>query len=301
MPTLGDPFERLVAQIQARIDPTANVTHSEFLVDRLGQRRQFDVVIRGQFAGQAMLGVIECKDLNRKVGTPGVDAFHTKAQDINANFKVIASRRGFTKPALHKAQHYGIRAISLLDPDALNHSFAIGDWWTAKVLRWSRMHIKAHPADPSQPEPDVPPERLLVRNGRILDWFTNYLLREGHKENTLGWVINFQLVFDPPIHVSHAPGQTLLCKAISFHAERECREYERYVPLSAEAFVDWHSQSATIPANTKVLMQAVPGDFREWTPRDPKKRRDSCFLPVSIEAHEHQFEPVKDAPDLESM
>ena len=118
MPTPGDSFERLVAQIQARVDPAANVAHNEFLVDRLRQRRQFDVVIRGQFAGQAMLGVIECKNLNRKVGTPEVDAFHTKAQDINANFKVIASRRGFTRHALHKAAHYGIRAISLLDPEA---------------------------------------------------------------------------------------------------------------------------------------------------------------------------------------
>ena len=301
MPTSGDSFERLVAQIQARVDPAANVAHNQFLVDRLRQRRQFDVVIRGQFAGQTMLGVIECKDLKRRVGTPQVDAFHTKAQDINANFKVIASRRGFTRPALEKAAHYGIRAISLLDPEALNHSFAIGDWWTAKVFRWNRIHVRAHPADATQPEPDVPPEQFVVSGGRVLDWFTNYLLREGHADKALGGAINLQLTFDPPIRVSPAPDRTLLCKAMSFHAERECREYERYVPLSAEAFVDWHSMSATIPASTQVLMPAVPADFREGTPRDPTKKRDSYFLPVFIVAHEHQFEQIPDAPDLEAM
>ncbi|TXT41084.1 MAG: hypothetical protein FD135_665, partial [Comamonadaceae bacterium] len=161
--------------------------------------------------------------------------------------------------------------------------------------------IQAHPADPSQPEPNVPPEQLLVGRGRVLDWFTNYLLRERHRENTTGWVINFQMVFDPPIQVSHAPGQMQLCRAISFHAERECREYERFVPLSGEAFVDWHTKSATIPANTQIDMQTVPGDFRDWAVRDPSKTRESSIFAVAFEAHEHQFEHVSDAPDLEAM
>lgn len=55
------------------------------LVDRHGCRRQCDVIIKGNFAGQQLLGIVECKD--RKLGTPEVDAFVTKARDINANFK----------------------------------------------------------------------------------------------------------------------------------------------------------------------------------------------------------------------
>ena len=91
------------------------------------------------------------------------------------------------------------------------------------------------------------------------------------------------------------------CRAISFYAERECIEYERFVPLSAEAFVDWHSNSVTIPANTTVRMDAVPMDFREWPLRDANRIRESRFLPVLLEAHEHQFEHVSSAPDLEAM
>ena len=79
----GIAFEKVVAGIQAQIDPTSSVTHNETLTDRLGHSRQFDVVIRGSFAGQQMLGVIECKDLKRRVGNPEVDAFITKANEIN--------------------------------------------------------------------------------------------------------------------------------------------------------------------------------------------------------------------------
>jgi hypothetical protein len=301
MPSIGEPFERLVAQIQARIDPNSIVTHNEFLIDRLGQRRQFDVTIRGQFAGQNMLGVIECKDLSRKVGTPEIDAFHTKAQDINANFRVIASRRGFTGPALHKSKHYGIRLVTLLDPEVFDQEFAFGDWWLARLYRWKNISIQALPVGHDLPMQDVPPDELLTNGGRVLDWFTNYLVRTGHKDKTSGWAVAFQLVFDPAIELNVAAESKVDCQSISFYAERECLEYERFVPLTADAFVDWHSNTATIPANTQVLMQAVPTNFREWSPRDPSKTRESCFLPITIEAHEHQFDHVPTAPDLESL
>lgn len=301
MPNPGDPFEKLVAEIQARVDPNATVTHNEFLIDRLQQRRQFDVVIRGQFAGRSMLGVIECKDLKGKVGTPEVDAFHTKAQDVNANFKIIASRRGFSKPALVKAQHYGIGAVSLLDPTFLD-GLEFGDWWTAKVFRWKAIHIQAHPADPHVPEPQVAPNQLLVNGGRVIDWFTNHLLKEGPKDESTGWVVNFQLVFEPPIPVVCEPeAKALLCKAISFHAERECLEYERFVPLAAEALVDWHAKKATIPPNTTVRTQDVPMDFHGWDRRKPGVTRTSCLMPVAIQAHEHQFDFIPSAPDLDAL
>ncbi len=300
MPTPGESFEKLVAQIQARIDPASEVTHNEFIVDRLNQRRQFDVVIRGNFAGQKMLGVIECKDHGRKVGTPEIDAFNTKAQDINANFKVIASKRGFTEPALHKARHYGIRLVSLLEPDVLEREFALGDWWSAKLLRWNRLSIQAYPDDQSGQCLEAPPQDLQINGGRILDWFTNYLLREGHKDCSVGWVVGFQLEFDHPIPIS-TPSATALCKVISFRAERQCLEFERFVPVSADAFVDWHARSATIPPSTMVTMGSVPIDFREWSPKDTNKKRVPCFIEMCFEAHENQFEYVENAPDLEHM
>ena len=50
-------FEKAVAAIQAQIDPTSSVSHNERIVDRMGHARQFDIVIKGSFAGQTMLGM----------------------------------------------------------------------------------------------------------------------------------------------------------------------------------------------------------------------------------------------------
>jgi len=110
----GIEFEKIVTDIQQRFDLNSTVMHNQILVDRLGHKRQFDVVIKGNYAGQELLGVIECKDLKKKIGTPEVDAFNTKSSDVNANFKILVSRKGFSKTALEKASHYGIQALSLL-------------------------------------------------------------------------------------------------------------------------------------------------------------------------------------------
>ena len=58
----GVKLERIVSKIQQMMDPRSTVTHNELLKDRVGNKRQYDVIIRGRFGGQPVLGVIECKD-----------------------------------------------------------------------------------------------------------------------------------------------------------------------------------------------------------------------------------------------
>lgn len=135
----GISFEKVVEELQGQLDPNSKVTHNEWLIDRLGNRRQFDVVIRGKFAGQDLLGVIECKDLNKKVGTPEIDAFITKANNLNANFKIIVSKRGFTKPGIKEALDFGVQTLSLLKEDYPKFKLAIGNYWFADIYRWNNI------------------------------------------------------------------------------------------------------------------------------------------------------------------
>lgn len=172
----GISFEKAVALVQAQIDPAATVTHNEVIVDRLGHARQFDVVIRGSFAGQALLGVIECKDLKRKVGSQEIDAFVTKSQDVNANIRLFMSRRGFTRPALEKCAHYGIQPLSLLGHNTPDLKIFLGTRWEAHQVRWGQMAVTLRFVD----EPLTPicfdAEALTIAGKKVLDWFTNYLL-----------------------------------------------------------------------------------------------------------------------------
>src|SRR5262245_48931937 len=96
----GQSLEKAVARVQQMLDLHSTVTHNEKIVDRVGNERQLDVVIRGYFAAQSLLGVMECKDHNRKKGLDAVEAFAKKTEHLNANFRIMVSRKGFTKQAL---------------------------------------------------------------------------------------------------------------------------------------------------------------------------------------------------------
>jgi hypothetical protein len=81
----GIGLEKIVARIQQMMDPNSTVTHNEVLEDRVGNSRQYDVVIRGRFGGRPVLGVMECKDHSRKKGPDAVEAFAKKSENLGAN------------------------------------------------------------------------------------------------------------------------------------------------------------------------------------------------------------------------
>ncbi len=297
----GIAFEKAVAAIQAQIDPAAAVTHNEILTDRLGHARQFDIVVRGTFAGQKMLGVIECKDLGRKVGTPEIDGFVTKAQDVNANFKIVMSRRGFTRPALAKCAHYGIQALSLLSGDPANKKFFVGTRWEADITRWGQISISLHfSQEPLEPV-HFNAQELTIDGKKVLDWFTNYLLDKEDTITELGWVVSISTVFDKPQSVMVRTGSEYLCTAISFMAERVCDRFERLVGISGTGFFDWNAKQATFPPGTQIRTDGVPLDFTQWQPRTERAKEPSGFIDFHFFAHSVQFTRVVDAIALDRL
>lgn len=297
----GIAFEKAVATIQAQIDPTSVVAHDEKLIDRLGHERQFDIVIRGMFAGQAMLGVIECKDLARRVGNPEVDAFITKAQDINANFKVIISRRGFSKPALEKCAHYGVQALSLLENDPTNRQFFIGTRWTADVTRWGQLIVTLHFEEPPTSPVSFRAEDLKIHGQKVLDWFTNYLLDHESESKELGWVVDIAAVFDVPQLVEVSSDIAYRCIAISFKAERICQKLQRLVGISGTGFYNWNLKQATFPPGATISSDSVPTDFSLWEPRSEEAKQPTGFIEVHLEARVASFERIENTIKLDVL
>jgi hypothetical protein len=297
----GIAFEKLVAAIQSQIDPSSNVSHDEKVTDRLGHERQFDIVIRGNFAGQPMLGVIECKDLKRRVGNPDLDAFVTKSQDINANFKILMSRSGFTKPALEKCRHYGVQALSLLENDPINKNFFLGIKWTADVTRWGQVSVTLHfLIDPAKPV-SFHADNLRINGRSVLDWFTNYLIDQEPHITELGWVVGISVVFDSPQRVETEPGVEYVCTSIDFMAERLCDKLERMVGISGTGFFNWNLQKATFPPGSTITSDAVPTDFTLWKPRTDKLQPPSSFFEIHIKAKAINCERKPDAIDLGNL
>lgn len=294
-------FEKAVAEVQAQFDSNAQVTHDEVLIDRLGHSRQFDVVVRGKFAGQTLLGVIECKDTKGRVGSPEVDAFVTKSLDVNANFRILMSRRGFTKPALEKCRHYGIQALSLLGHDPKNLRIFLGIRWEAEQTRWGRIAVTLrYVEEPLDPIP-FQAEELRIGDKRVLDWFTNYLLSNEPAKDELGWIVGIGIEFATPQTVQLSAVASRACRAIEFHAERIRESFERTVAVSGTGFYDWNAKQATFPPGAKIQTEAVPMDFSKWQPVSASSQAPPGFMTVRLVTRAIQFERVADAIDLESL
>jgi hypothetical protein len=297
----GIAFEKLVAAMQARIDPTSTVTHDETLVDRLGHPRQFDVVIRGKFAGQQMLGVIECKDMKRKVGNPEIDAFVTKARDVNANFKVMMSRSGFAKPALEKCADYGIQALSLVESDPVNRKFFVGTRWTADVKRWGSIKVWLHFSEKPDEAIEFVVEELRIGDKRVFDGITNLLIEQAGQVEDPTESIALTVTFDTPQFVMIRPGVQRYCDAISVHAERMVERLEYRVGMTADGFFDWNRGELTIPPGAVIATDAVPTDFSLWQPRSDDTWKAPGFMEMHLEASIRWFNRVENAIDLDKL
>ena len=140
----GVSFEKVVARIQQMMDTNSVVTHNENLVDRVGNTRQFDVVIRGQFGGRPVLGVIECKDHSRKKGPDTIEAFAKKSENLGANLRLIVSKKGFTEQALNLAKHEHIGCLSLLPQDPKQLGFSIGNMFYGVIKTWEDLKMELH-------------------------------------------------------------------------------------------------------------------------------------------------------------
>lgn len=281
----GIEFEKIVTEVQRQIDPNATVTHNRRLIDRLGHSRQFDVVVEGSFAGQQLLGVIECKDLNKRVGSPEVDAFVTKSNDINANFKIIVSRRGFTTPAIEKAKHYGIQTLSLLPHDEVNLGFKVGNYWYADIYHWESISLTLlFREDPRHPI-SFDAGTISISGKKIIDWFINYLDDKHQTETKLGWVVSVRCDFETDQLVDIRDGEQYICSGIEFHAKRGLLKKERFVGMNGTGIFDWQQSKVTIPPKTTIAGDAVPTNFMEWDDRKSDREENPGFLQVTIVAH----------------
>lgn len=297
----GIEFEKIVSDIQKQLDSNSEVSHDESIVDRLGQRRQFDVVVRGSFAGQRILGVIECKDLNKKVGTPEVDAFVTKSQDVNANFKIIVSRRGFSKPAIKKAEHYGIQTLSLLSEDGTDTGVVLGTKWYADIYFWSQFSVTLQFVNQPEHPVQFKAEEVLINEKPVIEAFFNYLVEEYPAVSETGWVVNVRAQFETPREVFVSKSESYLCSAIDFSAYRELDQREREVGWNGTGFYDWQKTQATFAPGSKMKSHSVPADFHSWEKRNKDTDQDHGFITMRIIAHSLQLEKIEDAIDLDNL
>lgn len=249
--------------MQRMLDPTSTVTHNEWLIDRIGNRRQFDVVVRGKFGGRNVVGIVECKDHARRKGPDSIEAFAKKCENVGANLRLVVSRKGFTPQALKVAKHEGIGCLSLLPDHKEELGFAIGEYWFGVIKTWKLLRIGFSPVPHPTYLDDVPSSEIQVDGLEVQRWFFRELITK-HQDELLNQDYTLSVKFDPPKELT-CSGESLLVDDVFCVARREVTKKRKWVSWSGDALYDWHQGSFTIPPQGVITGSAVETDLTLWS------------------------------------
>jgi len=302
----GVALEKAVARVQQLLDPNSRVTHNEKLADRAGNMRQYDVIIRGRFAGRACLGVIECKDHGRKAGPGDVDGFAKKTENLGANIRMMVAREGFTARALKVAIHEHIACLSLLSPEASIPSGAVGEWWYGEYAIWTQWRLHLHPANPPLPGEFSPVDGESVKwQGKpAYRWFLREFFTK-HAGETREGIHGIALTFSEPREFE-VNGRSCLLKGLSCEAIRVYKKKRRWVSWLGDAFFDWNEGKYVIPEGGRLVTSWVETDMSKWddysgeipspTPSDPQPS-----LRGMVTRYAQTWDQSEDVAELEGL
>jgi hypothetical protein len=259
-PLPGIALEKTVARLQQLLDPSSKVTHNEKLKDRTGNVRQYDVVMRGTWAGHSMLGIIECRDHDAPMGPGQVGAFAKQMEDLGATLKIMVSRHGFTDQALTQAVHDHITCLSLLPTDPNITRLSVGSYWYGIVRKWTDCYLSLHFQGPG-PKVEWSYETLLWQKKPVLNWFLNELFTK-HKEKEPG---KYRLVLDFPKGLQiELSSIEYVVHGIVCYATLTYTKKRKWVGWTGEAFFDWHKGQIQIPGDTPLISTGVETDIDLW-------------------------------------
>lgn len=299
----GITLEKVVERIQQMMDPKSTVTHNKLLEDRVGNKRQCDVVIRGHFGGRPVLGIIECKDHSRKKGPDAVEAFAKKAENLGANIQIMVSKKGFTKQALQLAKHENIGCLSLLPTPSEQVGFSIGDVWYGVISKWTRVRLEIHFAIQATPLPTVDANTARWKGKSASKWFLRELFTT-YKNETKNGQMTLTLNFAEP-RILEIEGSEYPVAGISCHAIHIYQKKKKWVSWSGDAFYDWHAGQLKIPANGTVTGSWIEKDLTVWPEYDgdiPQDTPCSGFM-RGILHNSKKWDQAEDGdvPDLASL
>jgi hypothetical protein len=288
----GTELETIVARIQQMLDTKSRVTRNEWLVDRLGNRRQYDVVVRGEFGGRSVLGVIECKDHSRKKGPDAVEAFAKKTDNLRTNLRCMVSRKGFTKQALTVARHEGIECLSLLPDDPKAVGYSIGEWAYGRKYWWDNIRMHFHFPGTVPPIAGCDLMKVKWQGKSISNWIFKELnqihvknlnsLKPGTATAPEGIDVSkvlsngdlFQtgdyrneLTFKhlQPIEIE---GTEYLVSGLTFEATLKCQKKRKWAPWKGDAFYNWENEQFRIPAHGQLKTDSLENDLAAWPDYD---------------------------------
>ena len=114
----GKIVEHIVALMHKFPDTSVKVEQNVRLppiLNKTGRKREIDVLLTRDIAGHPVQIAIECKNEQRPIDTPAIDAFAKKLQRVGVPYGIYVSASGYTKDAIENAATDGIKTFTLKD------------------------------------------------------------------------------------------------------------------------------------------------------------------------------------------
>lgn len=112
-------FEKLVAQVQKELAPSAQVTHNDKIRGyNSGEFRQIDTTVKQKVGQYDILIAIDCKDYKSAVDVNEIEGFIGLIRDIRANKGVMVAANDFSETAKRVGEDAGLNLYRLVDTEA---------------------------------------------------------------------------------------------------------------------------------------------------------------------------------------
>jgi predicted helicase len=110
----GKIVERIVALMHKYPDTSVKVEQNvrlPSLLSKAGGKREIDVLLTRDIAGHSVQIAIECKNEQRPIDAPAIDAFSKKLQRVGVPYGIYVSASGYTSEAIENAAADGITDV----------------------------------------------------------------------------------------------------------------------------------------------------------------------------------------------
>lgn len=158
----GRELELLIEKLESCTLPIGTTINSPgFINDKVtGQPREVDILVEYQLGTVPIKIIIECRDRKSIQDTQWIEQIATKANDLNVNKVIAVSSSKFSKPAIAKANHYGIEARLLEEVD----TDTIAEWWKVNHLEFLQRKFLIIAAQIYCEKPELVKELLEGKN-----------------------------------------------------------------------------------------------------------------------------------------
>ncbi|GBF21898.1 MULTISPECIES: restriction endonuclease [Arenibacter] len=123
----GRKFEILIETLEKHaLNKEGTIISPGYLTDQVTrQLREVDVLIASRVGTSNISIILECRDRKAKQDTTWIEQLNSKLKDLKADKLIAVSSSGFSKPALEKAERYGIETRTFSEIDKT----IIESWW----------------------------------------------------------------------------------------------------------------------------------------------------------------------------